>query len=139
MSVSCILQEQGSQMHVTVLTLPAGRISGDMDGDGLVTKKDAETIQYDTGSAGVRYNNLILFDIFPDGNFPLDYQIADVNSDGAINSSDINACYHWTALQYGIPSISRDVLNNWIVEKQSSLPGQNFYVDLDVKGAFIQG
>ena len=125
-------------VKMAAATIPAGRMRGDIDGDGMVTKLDADLLSNGTGSAGISYFGQVLNTAFPDGVVPLDYQAADVDANGATNFDDIgiiaspDTANHLTALQY-----STDLLGNWtmrIVTDTTQTYDWLYWTDIPIEG-----
>ena len=117
----------------TLITIPAGRMRGDVDGDGKITQGDAYAIQNGTGSAGKKYFNLNLSTTFPDGNVPLDYLAADVDNNGLINASDYNYIY---SIMNGVNKAGActEITGNWTNNPNYATEDGQFYTDIPITG-----
>ena len=63
----------------TIITIPAGRMRGDIDGDGKITQADVDLI-----SAHYNGETLLINDV--------QLSCADINGDGSIKAIDITIC-----------------------------------------------
>lgn len=120
----------GDYANITPIIIPAGRMRGDVDGDGKITQGDRYVIQNGTGSAGKKYYNLNLSTTFPDGNVPLDYLAANINGDWFINSTDINLLLSPTFKAGAFAEIT----GNWTNNPNYAAEESQFYVDISITG-----
>lgn len=96
--------------------IPAGRVVGDVDGDGYITNNDA---------------NLILS--YTSGNETLDetqLACADANGDGTVNSMDNLTVQQITSGSVKLGEISRDITGVWTVNPNYATEDGQFYVDV---------
>lgn len=133
MSIKCILQGQDKEIHMTEIILPAGRMRGDVNGDGLVTIDDAYTIMNGIGSIGTKYYGTSFTEVFPDGDIPIDYLAADLDGNGYINTVDTNYMHTTSTIINYASSRSIDLLNNWIMnEAYAENMDWLYYIDISL-------
>lgn len=115
------------------VTIPNGRMRGDVDGDGKITLDDSDLMKNGTGSAGVGYYLKNLSTIFPDGNIPLDYSAADVDNNGLINSDDYNYIY---SIMNGVNKAGAyaEITGNWTNNPNYATEEGQFYTDIPITG-----
>lgn len=116
------------------MTIPAGRLLGDINGDGIIDNADYVLLESGVGSAGIKYFNCNLNESFPDGNIPIDYLAADLSPTGDINAYDM--------MEFLAPDIdqfylkSYDLLGNWnMVEGATVGTEYPFYTDIELEYA----
>lgn len=113
----------------TSITIPAGRLVGDINGDGVIDSTDFNLLVGGTGSAGIKYFNANFENDFISKGLevPIDYLAADTSTSGDINMLDMNALLDINAFY----PTSYDLLNNWSkVEGATSNTEYPFYVDI---------
>lgn len=111
-----------SNVTVSTITIPAGRMRGDVNGDGLITIIDKNILEKYTNSAAT-LDSISLW-------------CADVNNDGVADPSDtlqlIRIIAGNTNALTGIPTFS-DYYGNWTYQKIDDLTGE-WYTDIPISG-----
>lgn len=100
-------------------TIPAGRMVGDMDGDGKFTEQDQMLIL--SGTTGGDLDEI-------------QRECADVDGDGYITSSDALKVGQFKSGRVKVGQYSRDVLGNWTVNPAYETDEAQFYIDIPVSG-----
>ena len=116
------------------VTIPNGRMRGDIDGDGKITLDDSDLMKNGTGSAGYTYLNQTLTDLFPDGNTPVDYLAADINNDGHITASDNTKILRFVNSLAKVGSFGPEITGNWINNPNYATEEGQFYTDIPITG-----
>lgn len=126
----------GNFANHTFITIPAGRMRGDIDGDGNINANDIK--RYSNGPTSVEtisaYSNQTLSDLFPDGNIPLDFLAADVLNDGVINTKDLTRIKQLNVGNYSAGQASSDILGNWTNNPNYATEEGQFYTDIPITG-----
>ena len=101
-------------------TIPAGRMVGDVNGDGKITSADANLAsQASTGSVQLT---------------PIQKECADVNGTGSVNAADVSYILDMADGYSPIGQYSRDVLGNWSVNPNYETDEAQFYIDIPASG-----
>lgn len=100
--------------------IPAGRMVGDVNGDGKITKEDSDLI------LAIGAETFTPSDI--------QRQCADVDGDGRINTSDSLDLLYVIDGKTKLGQYSRDVLGNWTVNPAYETDEAQFYIDIPVSG-----
>lgn len=109
-------------LPMTTVTIPAGRMRGDIDGDGEITESDKTLLQNHINSSAVLTDATQLL-------------CADVNGDGSIASGDQTILNRIVARNSGwSPGRGGDILNNWTVNPNYQTEEMQFYTDISVPG-----
>lgn len=104
---------------VTKITIPNGRMRGDIDGDGYITQNDYQMIyEHVTGSNVITDETQLL--------------CADVNHDGSINVRDYNGVNSIITGKSNVGVVG-DILNNWTGEDDFHAEYQ-FHTDIVISG-----
>ena len=114
-----------NSLHFTTITIPAGRMRGDVDGDGYVTDSDGLILE----------NHLNNTEPITDETQLL---CADANGDGAVNSKDktkISQAINGIA-QLG--SLGPEVTGNWANNPNYATEEAQFYTDISITGMTAQ-
>ena len=110
----------GDFANVTLIIIPAGRMRGDIDGDGKFTQNDANTLlKHVTGEEILTDSTQLL--------------CCDVNSDGEISGKDTNACYK---IVEGITKAGAytEITGNWTNNPNYATEDGQFYADIPITG-----
>ena len=110
----------GDFANVTLIIIPAGRMRGDIDGDGKFTQNDANTLlKHATGEEILTDSTQLL--------------CCDVNSDGEISGKDTNACYK---IVEGITKAGAytEITGNWTNNPNYATEDGQFYADIPITG-----
>lgn len=103
------------------ITIPAGRLRGDVDGDGIISEADVNIIRNS-------YINKSVED-FETTNIAA--RCADVNKDGLINESDVSILRYASVMdehKYG--KHLEDYMNNWIQNPNAQNEIAQYYCDI---------
>lgn len=101
-------------------TIPAGRMKGDVNGDGKITSEDATLVlEVSTGSSEFT---------------EIQIECADVDGDGMVSSVDSLLVGQMANGRVPIGRYSRDVLGNWSVNPDYATDEAQFYIDISVSG-----
>ena len=112
--------DEGSGGNIISITIPAGRMKGDIDGDGYITLADIYLIDG-------HMNGVPLTD-------EIQLLCADISGDGEITSRDkalVNAIEKGTKK---VGSLSADITGNWLVNPNYETEEAQFYTDIPVDG-----
>ena len=101
-------------------TILAGRMAGDVDGDGKITSEDSSLVL----KATVGLIQLT----------EIQRQCADIDGDGSVNSEDSGYINEMANGLAPIGEYSRDVLGNWTVNPAYETDEAQFYIDIPVSG-----
>lgn len=101
-------------------TIPAGRMAGDVNGDGKITNEDY-----------VMISEIATEVITPT---EIEKECADIDGSGSVNSSDTLIEQQIIAGQVKLGQYSRDVLGNWSVNPNYATEEAQFYIDLPAAG-----
>jgi len=117
------LADKGANIpKVAKITIPNGRMVGDVNGDGLVDKTDV---------------NMISRHVISNGKYLTDEtQIicADTDPNNVISSNDRNFINAYIIGSCRLGRFSRDVRKNWTVNPNYEEEDGQFYVDVDIDG-----
>ena len=126
-----------TSMNVLNLTLPMGRVKGDLDGDGKITHHNVQETEVDLST-----DSGILFSYNSDADIELNeiqQWCADTNSDDEINNMDSSYLFgHASGVRNMFcdsidAGVNPEYYNNWTFMKVDSLNGY-FYHDIEVPG-----
>lgn len=108
--------------NTIAITLPAGRVRGDVDGDGMVTVADSEIIMTQlTGGASITDS--------------IQLWCADINNDGEIDIKDTRLIGRVAEEGYEkIGLYGNDYTGNWIANPNYETELGQFYTDIAVEG-----
>lgn len=112
-----------SGAHTTPITIPAGRMRGDVDGDGKITQNDVDEITAHYMGTATITDTVSLW-------------CADANADGNINEIDatqINKYMQGKTSTLTVTPTLADYYNNWTYQKIDDLTGE-FYADISIEG-----
>ena len=130
----------------TVITIPAGRMKGDINGDGIITPclfDDQPDMQTDSG---IIRGYVSQIDGYAD---LIDANIADIDEDGEVNMLDSiiiqRIAANWDDYEYGKYAI--DITGVWTVNPNYATEEGQYYKDIAIEGmttmhsasVFIQG
>ena len=90
-------------VHITTLTIPVGRMRGDVNLDGAVDEKDAEPIRK-------HYNGHVKLE-------GLDLEAADADNSGMVNANDTTRVSMEPTKKYKLYNTSNDLMKNWIMRE----------------------
>lgn len=110
---------KGKSNHAFI-SIPSGRMRGDVDGDGKFTQNDANTLlKHVTGEEILTDSTQLL--------------CCDVNSDGEISGEDTNACYK---IVDGITKAGAytEITGNWTNNPNYETEEGQFYTDISIEG-----
>ena len=134
--MAIIVKGGGDYANITPIIIPAGRMRGDIDGDGKINANDIK--RYSNGPTSVEtipaYADQNLSDLFPNGNIPLDFLAADVNNDGVINAKDLARIKQLNAGTKLVGQLSSDSLGNWTNNPNYATEEGQFYTDISITG-----
>ena len=104
----------------TLITIPAGRMRGDIDGDGKFTQNDVDTL----------FKHISGEEILTDSTQLL---CCDANSDGVVDGTDINFCSN---LVIGSTKAGKctEVTGNWTNNPNYATEYGQFYSDIPITG-----
>ena len=110
----------GDCVNITPIIIPAGRMRGDIDGDGKFTQNDADAL----------FKHVNKQEILTDSTQLL---CCDVNGNGAVNSTDANAC---NSLVIGKTKAGKytEVTGNWTNNPNYATEESQFYTDIAITG-----
>lgn len=117
------------------VTIPNGRMRGDVDGDGKFTQEDTTRLMNGPTSVEsiTEYFGISFSTRFPDGNIPIDFLAADIDGDNKINNSDF--------IQYGglfsgtkKAGAYTEVTGNWTNNPNYDTEEGQFYTDIPITG-----
>ena len=113
-------------VHTTPITIPAGRMRGDVDGDGKITQNDVDEITAHYMGTATITDTVSLW-------------CADANADGNINEIDATQIGRYmqgkTSTLTVTPTLA-DYHNNWTYQKIDDLTGE-FYTDISITGMTV--
>ena len=115
-----LTQGLSTKSNHTFIIIPAGRMRGDIDGDGKFTQNDANTLlKHVTGEEILTDSTQLL--------------CCDVNSDGEISGKDTNACYK---IVDGITKAGAytEITGNWTNNPNYATEDGQFYADIPITG-----
>lgn len=118
--------------------IPAGRMRGDINGDGVIDNTDLNLISNGTGSLGTRYLGTVLSSAFPESNIPQDYLAADVNGDGQITANDADIISYIIGIGGKTGAYGAEITGNWTNNPLASTQKEQFYTDITVEGMTAQ-
>ena len=101
-------------------TIPAGRMIGDVNGDGQITNEDY-----------VMISEIATEVITPT---EIEKECADIDGSGSVNPSDMLIEQQTIAGQVKLGQYSRDVLGNWSVNPNYATEEAQFYIDVTAAG-----
>lgn len=113
------------------IIIPAGRMKGDINGDGKITGSLANISDLSTDIA-LLYNHIV-------SNAPLDeiqLLCADINGDGTANYSDIQLIANISNCTTKAGK-SSDITGNWTVNPNYETEEAQFYTDIPVEGMTV--
>lgn len=115
-----LTQGLSTKSNQTFIIIPAGRMRGDVDGDGKFTQNDTDTL----------FKHITTEEILTDSTQLL---CCDVNSDGHIDTTDADVCYK---LVNGIRKAGRytEVTGHWINNPNYDTEEGQFYIDISIRG-----
>ena len=126
----------GNFANHTLITIPAGRMRGDVDGDGKFTQED--TTRLINGPTSVesitKYYSMSFSTQFPDGNIPIDFLAADINGDNKINNSDLNQYNSLIFSGTKKPGAYTEVTGNWTNNPNYATEEGQFYTEIAITG-----
>lgn len=126
----------GDFANHTLITIPAGRMRGDVDGDGKFTQED--TTRLNNGPTSVesitKYYSMSFSTQFPDGNIPIDFLAADINGDNKINISDLTQYNDLIISGTKKPGAYTEVTGNWTNNPNYATEDGQFYTDIPITG-----
>lgn len=109
-------------LPMTTVTIPAGRMRGDIDGDGKITEADVDVIAKHLGNVTPITDATKL-------------ECADFDGDGSVSTADN---MYITRISRGhdgyTPGLGGDILNNWTVNPNYATEDMQFYIDISVPG-----
>lgn len=109
----------GLASHI-IISIPSGRMRGDVDGDGKFTQNDIDTLAKHVSGEEILTDSTQLLS-------------CDVNSDGEVNGTDTNACYRLVA---GTTKAGQytEVTGNWTNNPNYATEDGQFYTDIPITG-----
>lgn len=114
----------------TLITIPAGRMRGDVDGDGKITSNSS--YQTDTSTdAGLIYAHYKGTQEFIDETQIL---CADLNSNGRIDATDISLSRQIAEGNVKAGQFCNDILGNWTNNPNYATEDGQFYTDIPITG-----
>lgn len=126
----------GNFANHTHITIPAGRMRGDVDGDGKFTQED--TTRLKDGPTSVesitKYYSMSFSTQFPDGNIPIDFLAADINGDNKINNSDLTQYSSLIISGTKKPGAYTEVTGNWTNNPNYATEEGQFYTNIPITG-----
>ena len=114
-----------NSLHFTTITIPAGRMRGDVDGDGYVTDSDRLILE----------NHLNKTEPITDETQLL---CADANGDGAVNLKDITKISQAINGIAQLGSLGPEVTGNWANNPNYATEEAQFYTDISITGMTAQ-
>ncbi len=121
--IETIEEELDGKSITTPITIPAGRMRGDVDGDGKITQNDVDEITAHYMGTATITDTVSLW-------------CADANADGNINEIDATQTGRYmqgkTSTLTVTPTLA-DYYNNWTYQKIDDLTGE-FYADISIEG-----
>ena len=110
---------KGKSNHAFI-SIPSGRMRGDVDGDGKFTQNDIDTLAKHVNGEEILTDSTQLLS-------------CDVNSDGEVNGTDTNACYR---LVFGTTKAGQytEVTGNWTNNPNYATEDGQFYTDISIEG-----
>ena len=102
------------------ITIPAGRMCGDVNGDGKITEEDADII----------LNHVRGITILTD---QIQLKCADVNNDNSVSIMDANLA-RMISNGTSFAGQGGDVLENWISNPNYNIEDMQFYIDIPIEG-----
>lgn len=108
--------------NITSITIPSGRMRGDVDGDGKITEADADLI-----SAYVK----------TPGSNPLDETqllCADTNNDGSVSAKDTMLTRQVSSGYIKAGSCGAEITGNWTNNPNYATEDGQFYTDIPITG-----
>ena len=111
----------GDFAGVAMVTIPAGRMRGDIDGDGKITETDFEIIdKHVSGTELIADEDMLL--------------CADVTGEGTINFVDKMRVQQFLLGNLKLGASGTEVLGNWTVNANYKTEEAQFYTDIPVDG-----
>ena len=107
-------------MASTAVTIPAGRMRGDVDGDGKITDADRQLIADHASETALITDATALL-------------CADIDGDGEVGLGDRQAAARISAGTLGA-GYGGDILGNWTVNPNYSSDEMQFYTDIAIPG-----
>jgi hypothetical protein len=106
---------------VNPITIPAGRMYGDLDGDGYIDDKDAELLA--ANYMGKTEDSYI------DGEIPIEFYLSDIDHNDSVNALDfLNIVSHINS--YG--ATGNDYTGNYIANPNYQTEIAQFYTDINL-------
>ena len=104
----------------TLITIPAGRMRGDVDGDGKFTQADTDLINgHDNGTALITDSTQLL--------------CADINNNGSVNGKDYGCSIKLSSGE-DKPGKYIEVTGNWTNNPNYATEESQFYTDISITG-----
>ena len=119
-SFSCVSSGQSKSYSVI---LPAGRMRGDVDGDGKFTDDDQNTIK-----------SVVMGEMTRDDFDTQSWDACDVNADGTVNYPDVSKSRNLVSGSIKAGSVGPEVTGNWTNNPNYATDTAQFYTDISVSG-----
>lgn len=108
-------------MSTTTITIPAGRMRGDVDGDGDITIADATLINNHVNGVNLITDEMQLL-------------CADVDNNGTIDNEDTTLVNYICMFGSTYRESCTDILENWTINPNHETEDMLYYTDITVNG-----